>query len=452
MILFIKRKGNNVKELVDKYEILIGIDMIDVAKVFLFEKPMGVFRWDDRHNVVHFEYDDAFIGTGIEPSPLWMPVRLARVYSFGALNYDTFNGLPGLLADSLPDSYGRTIFDRWLSLNGRQSANVVETLCFMGKRSMGALEFEPAIEMGYERDKRIEIDSLVKVASLALNEKENFRANLSEDNKNAIAQILRLGTSAGGQRAKAIIAYNPKTKEVRSGQEKAPKGFDYYLIKLDGISAEAGLKSTQNHGRLEYSFYKTVCKSGIEMSKCSLIEENGRAHFLTLRFDRINGKKVHMQTLCGLAHYDFRLKHAYSYEQAFSVMRALNLPHTQIREMFRRMVFNIVARNQDDHTKNISFLMDESGKWRLSPAYDMGYAYNPTGRWTSTHQMSINGKFDDIQRNDLLECASRNNINDASKIIDEVLEAVSSWPSIAKECDVPQRVIDNIEPNLLLNL
>lgn len=214
---------------------------------------------------------------------------------------------------------------------------------------------------------------------------------MNQDRKAAIAEILRLGTSAGGQRAKAIIAYNKDTGEVRSGQVAAREGFDYYLIKLDGVTAEAGFKQTENFGRLEYSFYKLVRECGIEMSECSLIEENGRAHFLTKRFDRENGHKIHMQTLCGMAHYDFRLRRGYSYEQAFTVMRRLRLPYSQAQEMFRRMVFNVVARNQDDHTKNISFLMDESGSWRLSPAYDMGYAYNPSGFWTATHQMSING-------------------------------------------------------------
>ena len=317
---------------------------------------------------------------------------------------------------------------------------------------MGALEFEPAIEVGYDAEQRIELDALVNVARNALDKKQTFATNIDENKKAAIAEILRLGTSAGGQRAKAIIAYNKTTGEVRSGQVEAPEGFDYYLIKLDGVTAKAGFRETENFGRLEYSFYKLVCKCGIEMSDCSLIEENGRAHFLTKRFDRAGGKKLHMQTLCGLAHYDFRLFHGYSYEQAFSVMRALRLPYSQAQEMFRRMVFNVVARNQDDHTKNISFLMDEEGHWRLSPAYDMGYAYNPVGQWTATHQMSVNGKFEAIGRADLLECGKRNNIKNAETIIDEVCEAVAAWPSIARECDVPQEMIDAITPQLLTNL
>ena len=426
--------------------------MVDVAKVRLFGMDMGAFRWDESYNVARFEYDKDFVAKGIEPSPIMMPVQQGRVYSFGNLNRDTFNGLPGMLADSLPDTYGRALFDQWLALTGRTSGNPVETLCFLGQRCMGALEFEPATGPASDGNMKFEIDSLVDVAREALSKKEGFGVNLDTDRKAAIAEILRLGTSAGGQRAKAIIAYNKDTGEVRSGQITAPEGFDYYLIKLDGVTAEAGFKETENYGRLEYSFSELVKRCGIDMTECSLIEENGRAHFLTKRFDRENGKKVHMQTLCGIAHYDFKLQRGYSYEQAFNVMRRLRLPYSQAQEMFRRMVFNVVLRNQDDHTKNISFLMDSDGKWRLSPAYDMGFAYNPTGAWTKTHQMSINGKFDNLTRKDLMECAAVNNIKNASEIIDHTCDVASGWPILAKECGVPQSMIDSIVPHLLLNL
>ena len=425
--------------------------MVDVAKVKLYGETIGIFRWDGRNNVVQFEYEKKFIGRGLEPAPLMMPVIPGRVYSFRNIGEETFKGLPGLLADSLPDTYGRALFDRWLALTGRTSSNIVETLCFLGKRCMGALEFEPAI-YDYNPNLKIEIDSLVDVASEALLKKESFGVNINDDKRSAIAEILRLGTSAGGQRAKAIIAYNKSTGEVRSGQTDVPDGFEHYIIKLDGVTATTRLRETGNYGRLEYSFYKLAETCGIEMSECSLIEENGYAHFLTKRFDRADGKKIHMQTLCGIAHYDYRLHRAYSYEQAFNVMRALRLPYPQAQEMFRRMVFNVVIRNQDDHTKNISFLMGEDGVWKLSPAYDTLYSYNPNGGWTATHQMSINGKFDNITRKDLLECGARNNIKRASSIIDEVCEAASKWPTIAKECDVPQNRIDSITANMLLNI
>ncbi len=427
--------------------------MVDVARVMLYGIPIGALQWDNDYNRARFEYDHDFIGRGMEPSPIKMPVRVGRVYSFGEFSTsDTFKGLPGMLADSLPDTYGRALFEKWLSVIGRQSSNPVESLCFLGKRCMGALEFEPAIELANNSNQLFEINSLVEVASEALKQKNDFSTSLSDDKKTAIAEILRLGTSAGGQRAKALIAYNKETKEVRSGQVDAPKGFGYYLIKLDGVSATTGFRETQNYGRLEYSFYELVRKCGIDMTESGLIEENGRAHFITKRFDRQNGKKVHMQTLCGIAHYDFRLLHGYSYEQAFNVMRTLRLPYSQAREMYRRLVFNVVARNQDDHTKNISFLMDESGKWRLSPAYDMGYAYNPQGAWTSAHQMSVNGKFKDITRADLLEIASRNSITNANEIIDEICEVVAEWPILARECEVPQEMIDTVFPNMLVSL
>ncbi len=426
--------------------------MVDVARVNMFGLPVGTFRWDERYSVAAFEYDASFLGRGLEPSPLMMPVREGRVYSFAGLDKETFKGLPGMLADSLPDTYGRALFDRWLALTGRRSSNPIETLCFLGKRCMGALEFEPAMDIPYDPHARFEIDSLVNVANDALAEKSSFGVNLNDDKKSAIAEILRLGTSAGGQRAKAIIAYNKETGEVRSGQVEAPAGFDYYLIKLDGVSATAGFKETGNYGRLEYSFYKLAETCGIDMSESFLIEENGRAHFMTRRFDRKNGRKVHMQTLCGIAHYDYRLHRAYSYEQAFNVMRALRLPYSAAQEMFRRMVFNVVARNQDDHTKNISFLMDEDGQWRLSPAYDMGYAYNPQGGWTATHQMSVNGKFDGITRDDLLAFARQNNIKDASSMIDGICEKASHWPELAEECGVPQEMTAHIASNMRMDL
>lgn len=426
--------------------------MVDVAKVRMYGLTVGTFSWNSRYDVAHFEYDDDFINKGLEPSPIMMPVRQGRIYTFGSLDKDTFKGLPGMLADSLPDTYGRTLFDRWLSLTGRRVSNSIETLCFLGNRCMGALEFEPALSASIGEDKTIEIDSLVEVAKEALSEKNEFATNINDDRKAAIADILRLGTSAGGQRAKAIIAYNKTTGEVRSGQVEVPEGFDYYLIKLDGVSAKAGFKETENFGRLEYSFYKLIRECGIDMTDCSLLEENGRAHFLTKRFDRESGKKVHMQTLCGIAHYDYRIHRAYSYEQAFNVMRTLRLPYSEAQEMFRRIVFNVILRNQDDHTKNISFLMDEKGKWRLSPAYDMGYAYNPNGGWTATHQMSINGRFDNITRQDLIECAAKNNIKGANEIIDQIKEVASNWGNIALECGVPKEMVNSITPNLLLDI
>lgn len=417
--------------------------MVNVAKVRLYDKELGTIHWIESRQVAEFEYSQEFISTGIEPSPIIMPVSPGRVYSFPDLGKETFKGLPGLIADALPDTYGRVLFDRWLALTGRTSGNPIETLCYLGKRSMGALEFEPAIEPDHGTA-AIEIPALVDVANTVLSKKSSFATNLKQDKKAAIAEIVRLGTSAGGQRAKAIIAYNRETGEVRSGQVPAPPGFEYYLLKLDGVNGEAGLKETQNYGRLEYSFYQLARKSGIEMSDSYLLEENGRAHFLTKRFDRTAEGKIHTQTLCGLAHYDFHFPKAYSYEQAFNVMRSIHLPYSDAIQMFRRMIFNVIIRNQDDHTKNISFLMNRNGRWSLSPAYDMMYAYNPAGDWTSQHQMSINGKFDEITRKDLVEFALKNNIEGAEGIITELSESIKEWPIIAKSVGVPEGITASI--------
>ena len=422
--------------------------MVTVAKVILFGVPIGTLLWNENRSIARFEYMPEFASGLLEPSPLMMPLRQGRVYSFPELASSTYRGLPGMFADSLPDTYGRALFEKWLALTGRSSSNPVETLCFLGKRCMGALEYEPAIGPYADSDLKFEIDSLVDAAKEALSGKEDFYTNLDDDKKSAIADILRLGTSAGGQRAKALIAYNKTTGEVRSGQVETPAGFDYYLLKLDGVSAAAGFKETDNFGRLEYSFYLLAKECGVDMTESSLLEENGRAHFMTKRFDRGNGRKVHMQTLCGIAHYDFGLRRAYSYEQVFGVMRRLHMTYSEASQMFRRIVFNVVIRNQDDHTKNISFLMRENGKWELSPAYDVGYAYNPSGTWTSTHQMSVNGKFDNIGRRDLLELASANNVKDAAEIIDSIRDAAGKWPEIALNCGVPSETVKMISRNI----
>lgn len=415
------------------------------AEVILWGERIGAVAWDERRNTASFRYDENFAAKGIELSPLMMPVAGSKVYAFPELRSETFSGLPGLLADVLPDAFGRALLDRWLTSVGKTFANPIERLCYQGKRGMGALEFVPAYADYLEQSEKLEIDSLIEVANQVLANKEAFHTNLQADAKEAIANIIRVGTSAGGQRAKAVIAYNDTTGEVRSGQTTAPEGFDYWLLKLDGvINKELG--DPTHWGEVEYIHSLLAKEAGINMTECRLYRENGRAHFMTRRFDRVNGEKLHMQTLCGLAHYDFNMLHAYSYEQAFGIMRRLRLPYTDAEEFFRRMVFNVVARNQDDHTKNISFLMDKQGVWHLSPAYDMSWAYNPAGGWTATHQMSINNKWDNITRDDLLNVAYEMNIKRAARIIDQVSEAISHWRQLAKEqTEIPQSTIDAIE-------
>lgn len=413
-----------------------------MAEVRLWGRRVGVVTWDEERLFSSFQYDSDFTHQGLEVSPIMMPLG-SNVYSFVNLNRQTFLGLPGLLAEALPDAFGRALLDEWLQSQGRQYANPVERLCYQGTRSMGALEFAPVMERGLSESSSIEVSNLVKVASMALHDKEALRTSFREPTE-GLMDILRVGTSAGGQRAKAVIAYNDETGEVRSGQVEAPKGFDYWLIKLDGVTNSL-LGDPQHFGEIEYVHYLLARKAGIDMTECRLLHENGRAHFMTRRFDRENGEKLHMQTLCGLAHYDYNMLHAYSYEQAFAVMRALFLPYPQAEEFYRRMVFNVVACNQDDHTKNISFLMDKSGTWRLSPAYDMSWAYSSQGLWTQSHQMSLNGKRSDITRDDLLAVARNMNIKKAARIIDQVTEAVSTWRSEAAAYDIAPEVVDMIE-------
>ena len=417
--------------------------MVTTAEVHLWGRKIGVVLWNEQRGCASFEYTPEFIHGGVEVAPLMMPLR-QQTYSFPELPYKTFLGLPGLLAEALPDAFGRVLLDNWLASQGRQNANPVERLCFQGQRSMGALEFVPAQERALSMEQTIEIDGLVQAAREALHNKEAFVTNMSHSEE-ALLDIIRVGTSAGGQRAKAVIAYNDATGEVRSGQTTAPEGFDYWLIKLDGVTNKE-LGDPMHFGEIEYIYYLLAKQAGIHMTECRLYREHDRAHFMTRRFDRVNGHKLHMQTLCGLAHYDFNMLHAYSYEQAFAVMRQLRLPYIEAEEFFRRMVFNVVARNQDDHTKNISFLMDKHGVWHLSPAYDMSWAYNPTGGWTNTHQMSINNKWDNITRDDLLKVAYEMNIKRAKLIIDQVVDAVSQWPRLAAESsNIPQATVSTIE-------
>ena len=426
--------------------------MVNLAKISIWGEYAGAVLWDGRTENASFEYDPDFIKHGWDLSPLMMPMNDPGVKSFPGLSRHTFLGLPGLLADSLPDAYGMALLERWLSSQGRAFANPVERLCYQGKRSMGALEFEPASDDGLEAGSIIEISSLVEIAAEVLSQKRALFESFDKDTKEAIASIIRVSTSAGGQRAKAVIAFNEDTGEVRSGQVDALDGFNHWLIKLDGVTNKI-LGDPQHFGRIEYVYYLMARMAGLEMMECRLLEENGRSHFMTRRFDREGNKgKVHMQTLCGIAHYDYRMKQAYSYEQAFEVMRRLRLPYGQAEQFFRRMVFNVVARNQDDHTKNISFLMGRDGVWRLSPAYDVSWAYNPAGEWTSHHQMSVNGKWDGIGREDLLSVAGKMHVKHAGEIIDEVCEAVSGWVRLATEYSIPEETVKCIENTLLYRI
>ena len=432
--------------------------MSTVAEVKLWGRTIGAVSLEDGVQVAAFEYDSAFAGSGIEISPLTMPLS-GRIYTFSELSRETFHGLPGLLADSLPDRFGNALINAWLATLGRQpdSFNAVERLCYTGQRGMGALEFAPAIGPQALKANQIQIDQLVELASDVLTHRNDLRVSFADNSKQqALSDILRVGTSAGGARAKAVIAWNPLTNEVRSGQVPAAEGFEYWLLKFDGVKGnkDKELDDPQGYGVIEYAYSKMAGDCGIEMSQCRLFEENGRRHFMTRRFDRLaSGEKLHMQSLCALAHYDFNTAGAYAYEQALLVIRRLELPMRVIEEQFRRMVFNIVARNQDDHVKNIAFLMDKAGNWVLAPAFDMTYSYNPSGVWTAAHQMTMNGKRGDFILDDFKACAKTALMKRgrAEAIIKEVQETVSHWRQYAAAAGVPVELRDKIQRVLRLN-
>ena len=434
--------------------------MSTLAEVRLWGKTIGAVSLQDGEDVASFEYDAEFAQSGIQVAPIMMPLS-RRVFRFPELSRPTFLGLPGLLADSLPDKFGNALIDAWLASQGRQpgSFNAVERLCYTGERGMGALEFAPAIGPRAKETTHIEVGKLVELASEILTHRNKLQATLAaEGGEDALRDILRVGTSAGGARAKAVIAWNPKTNEVRSGQVKAGQGFEYWLLKFDGVSGnkDKELEDPKGYGVIEYAYYLMALECGIEISECRLFKENGRSHFMTRRFDRIvgsaAGEKLHMQSLCALAHYDFNMAGAYSYEQALLVVRQLQLPMQAIEQLFRRMVFNIVARNQDDHVKNIAFLMNKSGEWRLSPAFDMTYSFNPAGAWTARHQMTMNGKRDDFTMEDFNACAKTASMKRgrAAKIVAEVQATVSQWRSFAEEAGVPDVLREKIQRTLNL--
>ncbi|MDR0970157.1 MAG: type II toxin-antitoxin system HipA family toxin [Lentimicrobiaceae bacterium] len=426
--------------------------MIRVASVLLWGDFVGAVLWDEASRTASFEYDRAFLSKGLDISPVQMPIATPRIYSFGGLSRDTFMGLPGLLADSLPDAYGKAMLDRWLAFNSRTAANPVERLCYQANRSMGALEFEPAQRIAENDSEQIEIASLVEVARQVLEHKKDLHVDFGYNATQSISTIISVGTSAGGARAKAVIAFNEQTGDVRSGQIAAPDGYNHWLLKLDGVTNSV-LGDPKLYGLIEYAYYRMATAAGINMTESRILQEGPRSHFMTRRFDRIGAnEKLHTQTLCGLVHFDYRMQRSYSYEQLFEVLRRLKLPSNQQEQMYRRMVFNVVGRNQDDHTKNVSFIMNRRGEWSLSPAYDVSWAYNPAGEWTSRHQMSINNKWDDITRTDLVEFARRCDIDKPTEIIEQVVDAVSLWSQIATELSIPQPQIDAIEKTLRLQI
>jgi serine/threonine-protein kinase HipA len=430
-----------------------------VAAVNLWGRRIGAVSIEDDNNVAVFQYEPTFRRSGIELSPIAMPLR-TEPYAFPALSKESFHGLPGLLADSLPDKFGNALIDAWLASEGRspQSFNAVERLCYIGVRGMGALEFAPVLGPRSSRSKDLQIDSLVRLASEVLTQRMEFVASLVEGKRAAaVRDILLVGTSAGGARAKAVIAYNRETQQVRSGQVKAGPGFGYWILKFDGVSGnkDKDLEDPQGYCAIEYAYSKMARDAGITMTECRLLEENGRRHFMTKRFDRLDsGGKLHMQSLAAMGHYDFNLAGAHSYEQALMICRQLGLGMEAIEQQFRRMAFNIIARNQDDHVKNIAFLMDRQGNWELAPAFDVTYNYNPKGAWTKQHQMSMNGKVAAFTMEDFRSCAKVASLKRgrAEQIVEEVRDAVVEWPVFAAEAKVEEEQAQKIQRSHSLDL
>ena len=433
--------------------------MTTVAEVRLWGRSIGAVSVDGPEVTAAFQYTPGFARSGIEIAPLMMPLS-EQVYTFPHLSRVSFHGLPGLLADSLPDRFGNALIDAWLATQGRtpDSFDAVERLCYIGARGMGALEFAPASGPRARTSQKVQIDALVELASEVLTQRDHLHHSFADEDKaDALRDILRVGTSAGGARAKAVIAWNPQTGEVRSGQVAAGPGFGYWILKFDGVSGnkDKELEDPKGYGAIEYAYSLMARAAGIDISECRLLEENGRRHFMTRRFDRREGgAKLHMQSLAALAHYDFNQAGAYSYEQALLVIRQLGLPMTATEEQFRRMAFNIVARNQDDHVKNIAFLMDKDGRWSLSPAFDVTYSYNPAGVWTSMHQMSMNGKREHFGVDDFRECARSASMKRgrADAILAEVVDAVRRWDEFAETAKVTASWRDVIASNLRLEL
>ncbi len=428
--------------------------MINNAFVTIWGNRVGAIAWNNLTGLGSFEFDPAFVRRNMDLSPLKMPLgdSSGRIYVFPELrNISAFKGLPGLLADVLPDKFGNMLINTWLTRRGRatDSMNPVEMLCFIGRRSMGALEFEPPLPKGKASSTAIEIEELIKITNEILSGRLNFSADLSENEEKAILDILKIGVSAGGARAKAVIAFNTTTGEVRSGQADVPAGFSHWIIKFDGVS-DNQLGSSKGYGRVEMAYHLMAKEAEIEMSECQLLEENGRAHFMTRRFDReADNEKIHMQSFCALQHFDFNDINSYSYEQLFETMRLLGLPYPQAEQVFRRMVFNVLARNCDDHTKNFAFLMNKQGEWKLSPAFDVCHAFRPGSSWVSRHSLSVNGKRENISVQDFLAVARQMNIKKGARIINHVNSIVQDWKKYAEKTGVGKELKDAIQGTMI---
>lgn len=426
-----------------------------VAEVILWGETVGALALQS-DDTVAFEYAPSWIARGIEIAPLKLPAQ-PGIFKFSDLNPYTFKGLPGAFADSLPDDFGNAVINAWLERQGipKEDFGTLDRLLYSGPRGMGALEYEPAKKLPNGDSDNIQLDSLLQVAQEILDQRAAF--GLEVHDKRALKSILQVGTSAGGARPKAVVAINEDRTQIRSGQVNAPKGFSHYLLKFDGVVEHRKNRETsgdpQGFGRMEYAYYRMATDAGIVMEPCELLEEGDRAHFLTRRFDRDGNQKRHYQSLCAIDHADYKTPGHYSYEELFTTARRLRLSRTEAIQLYRRMVFNVVARNHDDHTKNFGFLLDgPSARWRLAPAFDVAYSYKPGSPWVNSHQMSLNGRREDFTLEDLLAVSSQIGEfkTEAKRVIEETCDLVAMWPSYAEEANVPESLSNEIRGNLRL--
>jgi len=437
--------------------------VMEVITITYQDDVVGAVSFDTEKGLGSFEYDPGFIKKGIELSPIKMPLS-NRIYSFPELDFNTFKGLPGLIADSLPDDFGNAVLNAWVAGQGRSPSDItpLQRLQYTGKRGMGALEYAPATKLrSLNASQQVEIQSLVSIAQEILDLRGNFEVELKQsgqDDREAMMSLLSVGMSAGGARPKAVLAFNEDFTQVRSGQTKVPSGFTHYLMKFDGVSEHNKNQETfgdpLGYGAMEFVYYLMANKCGVDMMPCRLLHEGNRRHFITQRFDRNKNNKVHVQTLNGLAHVDYKKPGAFSYEELFGIARQLKLSAVEAEQLFKRMTFNIIARNHDDHSKNFAFMLKKD-KWSLAPAYDLAYSYKPGSKWVNSHWMSLNGKRDRFTRSDFYRLEKLSPIFSKKKIddiIDATIEHISTWRQLAEEWDVPKTLIDEIQENLRLDI
>ncbi|EHK9015259.1 type II toxin-antitoxin system HipA family toxin [Vibrio vulnificus] len=437
--------------------------VMEVITITYQDDLVGAVSFDTEKGLGSFEYDPSFVKKGVELSPIKMPLS-NRIYRFSELDFNTFKGLPGLIADSLPDDFGNAVLNAWVASQGRSPSDItpLQRLQYTGKRGMGALEYAPATKLrSLNASQQVEIQSLVSIAQEILDSRGNFEVELKQngqDDREAMMSLLSVGMSAGGARPKAVLAFNEDFTQVRSGQTNVPSGFTHYLMKFDGVSEHNKNQETfgdpLGYGAMEFVYHLMANKCGVDMMPCRLLHEGNRRHFITQRFDRIKNSKVHVQTLNGLAHIDYKKPGSFSYAELFGIARQLKLSAVDAEQLFKRMTFNIIARNHDDHSKNFAFMLKKD-RWSLAPAYDLAYSYKPGSKWVNSHWMSLNGKRDNFTRSDFYSLEKLSPIFNKRKIddiIDTTIEHVSTWRQLAEEWDVPKTLIDEIQENLRLDI